>query len=366
MAEQERALVKPVLPAELELAATEDEAAPAQPQVSKPPSQEVDDALPGPLLSVDTENLTAKADTVPRTPKKPASRQLRRAKALERARQKRRRLLWWWGGITGGLLLLLLGVLGWTFTPRKTQEVTPVPPSRPPLFVSHSGKHGTPTFGEAFSKAEDKDHINNAGRPPFRTISEAISKAEDKDQIVVLDDVEEQLELTDSKKDLLVEAAPGKTLVWRFPRNVASGTQLVLLNNVSHLRIRGFTFDGSNRVDRILTISGNSPGLRLQDVHLRGFRYFAIFMANAAGTADQPITFDHVQALTSEKKEAAVTLWADERVASPKINQHILFSDCRFDGSFKNPVLVFGDTSLVKDLVFRHTRPPVVFTKQTH
>jgi hypothetical protein len=310
--------------------------------MSKPPSQELEEPFPSPPLAADTEDLTAKADTVARTPKKSSARRLRKARALEQARQRRQRLLWWCGGITVGALFILLGVLGWSLMPRRTSAVVPAPPSRPELFVSHSGKQG------------------------FRTVSEAISKADDKDRIVVLDDVEEQLELTASKKDLLIEPAPGKTLVWRFPRNVASGTQLLLLNSVSHLQIRGFTFDGCNRVDRILTISGNSPGLKLQDLQMRGFRYFGILMANAAGTPDKPITFDHVQAPTSEKKEAAVTLLADPRVVSPKFNEHILFNDCRFDGPYKNPVVVLGDTSLVKDVIFQHTRPPVVLTKETH
>ena len=53
-------------------------------------------------------------------------------------------------------------------------------------------------------------------------------------------------------------------------------------------------------------------------------------------------------------------------MTSPKINQHIVFEDCRFDGPYKNPVLLFGDTSVLKDVVFRHTRPPVVLIKETH
>ena len=216
IAEQERAAVKPVLPTELELTAVEDDEAAAQPQVSELPSQELDEPLPWPPAA-DTENLTAKADTVPRTPKKPAARRLRKAKALERARQERRRLLWWWGGITGGVLLVLTGILVWILSPHKAPEAAPGPISRPPLFVSHSGKQAPRTNTEAFSKAGDKDHVSPSGQQVFRTISEAISKAEDKDHIVALDDVEEQLELTGSAKDLVIEPAPGKSLVCAFP-----------------------------------------------------------------------------------------------------------------------------------------------------
>jgi serine/threonine protein kinase len=360
MAEPEKPAVKPLLPAELELAVVEDEEAREQPQASKPPSQEPDDPVPWPAPAADTEKLTAKADTVPHGPKKPAARRLRKARALERARQKRQRLLWWSGGVTGGVLLVIASVLGWALMPRRIADVIPAPISRPPLFVSHSGKPVVPSMSDATNKADDKNHVSQSGRLVFRTISEAIGKAEDKDHIVALDDVEEQLDLTASRKDLVIEPAPGKALVWRFPRNVASASQLLSLSGVGHLRIRGFTFDGGNHVDRIMTVTGDSPGLRLEDIHLRGFRYFGIVMANAAGTPGEPITFDHVQAPTSEKKEAAVTILAEAGV------RHIVFNDCRFDGPYKNLVLVLGDSSLVKDVVFQHTRPPVVLTKETH
>lgn len=368
IAGQERAAIKPVLPAELQLASADDEEPVAQPQVTEQPGQDVDEPLPWPPVAADTENLTAKADTNPHTPKKPASRRLRKARALERARLKRQRIMWWSGGVTVGLLLVLAGFLVWMAVPRKPLEVVPTPITRPPLFVSHSGKDVSRAISEVMGKGSDKEHTSYPATQPFRTISEAISRANDKDRIVALDDVEEQLELTGSEKELVIEPAPGKTLIWRFPRNVASGTQLLALNGVRHLRIRGFTFDGSNRVDRIVTITGSSPGLKLQDVHLRGFRYSAIVMANAAGTPHEPITFDHVhvQAPASERKEAAVMLLADARVASPKVNDHITFDDCRFDGLYKNPVLLVGDTSVAKDVVFQHTRPPVVLTKDTH
>jgi serine/threonine protein kinase len=341
MAEAVRAAAKPVLPAELKLAATEDEEVRTQAQPRPVPSAEEEDASPWTPPAAETENLTAKADTDIHSRKDTAARRLRKARALERAREKRRRMLWWCGGITGSVLLVCTGVLVWALAAHRKTETNPLPVSRPPLFVSHTGKQG------------------------FRTISEAIRTAQDEDHIVALDDVEEQLELTDSKKELVIEPAPGKTVVWRFPRNFASGVQLLALNNVGHLRIRGFTFEGSNRVDRIMTITGHSPGLTLEDVHLRGFRYSAIVMSNAAGTANEPITFDRVQARTSEKKQAAVMLLADTRLSSPRVNEHITFKDCHFDGPAKDPVQLLGGPAIVKDIAFLRTKPPDL-VKETH
>src|SRR5207244_9398671 len=101
------------------------------------------------------------------------------------------------------------------------------------------------------------------------------------------EDIEEALELTDSKKELVIETPQGKSVVWRFPRSEASG---LFLNGVGNLRVRGFTFDGRNMVDQILLVTGQCPGLAFEDVQLRGFRNYGIVAVNCAGKKHQPVT----------------------------------------------------------------------------
>jgi hypothetical protein len=240
--------------------------------------------------------------------------------------------------VVGGACFLSIGLLVWAVASGKRHKVDEPPPASPPqLLVSHSGKANA-----------------------FRSIGDAIRKAKDRDHILVLDNVEEQLELTDSKKELVIETPPGKAIVWRFPRNIASGKEMLLLNGVSHLRIKGFTLDGRNLVDQVVRITGHSPGLTLEDVHLRGFRYFAILLANCAGKTDEPVSLIRVQAPAADKREAALAFAASTAVSSPRINQHIAVKDCHFDGPYKAPVLLIGDNSVIKDVVFSDQNKPTV------
>jgi serine/threonine protein kinase len=321
-----------IVPAELKLAEPQDSEASAQPAAYALPSQK-EDPLPWVSLAMETENPAAKADTDPHTPKKPVSRRQRRSKVSAHTKHKRQQHWWWWGSMGGTAFVVLVGILVWAIVLGKKPKAIDQPATPPPLIVSRSGQENT-----------------------LRTVSEAIRKAKDKDHILVLDDIEEQLELTGSNKELVLEANPGKSVVWRFPRSVASGKELVFLNGVGNLRIRGFTFDGRNYVDQILFITGHCPGLTLEDIQLRRFRNYGILMANCAGSKEKPVSLLGVQAPTTREKEAAIAFTLNARVASPKLNEHILVQDCRFDGPYKTPVRL-SDASVIKDVVFRQNTP---------
>jgi serine/threonine protein kinase len=329
-----------ILPTELELADSVEEPAPLpEARILPGPKPDSSPCIKFAGVAGDTEDLTAKADTE-RPLKKPASSRRRRIKAAAHAKHRQHQPWWLWGSIGGGIAVVFVGTLvAIVLTGEKHKGNAPQVPEPPPaLLVSPSGQ------GNAFP-----------------SVSDAIRKAKDKDHIIVADDIEEQLELTGSNKELLIEAKPGKAVVWRFPRSVASGRALVTLNGVGHLRIRGLTLDGRGRVDQVILIAGLSPGLTLEDIHLRGFRYRGILMANAAGTNAAPIAIHRVQAPTTESREAAIAFAVNPVVTSPKINQHIIVSECRFDGPYKTPVMQLGDTSVIKDVEFKENQPAHLF-----
>jgi serine/threonine protein kinase len=309
-------LSAPLLPAELTLSEPPDDEAAGSPAPVAPPIQQ-EEASPCVDLAPDTETFAAKVDTTPTRPKKAATHRPSRAKALARIKQRQRQRIWLWGGVAGAASCVVLGVLVWVVASSGKQQVVEQPTAPPALFVSHSAR-------------------GNA----FRTVGEAIQQAKDRDHIVVLDDIEEQLDLTSLKKELVIETSPGKSVVWRFPRSFASAKELLWLNGVGNLTIQGITFDGLNRVDQIMRITGHSPGLTLEDIHLRGFRNYAILVVNAAGTNERPVALVRLKAPTAEKKEAAL--------AFAQINQHIQVCDPRFDGPYKTPVLLMGDPSGIK------------------
>jgi hypothetical protein len=316
----------PIVPAELGLAEPLENEVSGQPAPALPIEKE--DSVPWIELAADTENHIAKANTDPLPPKKPVVRQPRPRKALAHAKHKGRP--WWWvGGIGGGMLVALIGILVWRVSPGRVHKEAESPTTRPPLLVSRSGQ-------------------DNA----FRTLHDALRSAQDGDHIVVAEDIDEQLELLQSKKNLVIEAKPGKPIVWRAARTEPS---IVFLNGVGNLRIRGFTFDGRDLVDQILLITGHSPGLTLEDIQLRGFRKYGIVVANASGKKHEPVAFIRVQAPTRTPKEAAIAFAADPKL-SPKTNEHFVIKESRFDGPYVTAVRL-SDPSVVRDVVFSQNTP---------
>src|SRR5579871_642343 len=192
-AQKPAAAAEPIVPAEIGLAEPLENDVPVS-QASAPPPIEQEDSVPWVELAPETENLTAKANTDPHPPKKPASRRPRRSKAMVHAKPKTQQ--WWWlGGIGGAILLALAGILVWRLSSGRTHKDADALAERPPLFVSHTGSENA-----------------------FRTVKEALEAAKDKDHIILSDPViTERLELTGSKKEVVIEAKPGRTVVWQFP-----------------------------------------------------------------------------------------------------------------------------------------------------
>lgn len=317
----------PIVPAELELVEPLENEVTVQP--AAPPANVREESVPWVALAAETEDLTGKANTDPHPPKKSAVRRPRRTKVM--AKRKERQQWWWLGGILGGVLFVsLIGILVWRLSSGRTHKETGELATERQLFVSRSGQENA-----------------------MRSVSEAIRMAQDKDHIIVLDDIEEQLELTGSKKELVIEAKPGKSIVWRFPRSEASG---IVLNNVANLRIRGFTFDGGNFVDQILLLIGHCPGLTLEEVHLRGFRNHGIVVVNCAGGKHQPVALLRVRTSTAVNKDAAIAFIANPKVGGPKVNEHFIIKDCKFDGPYTTPIRG-TDPSVIKDVAFSQNTP---------
>jgi serine/threonine protein kinase len=318
----------PIVPAELELVEPLDSVESVQPSPATAPIDK-EDSLPCVELALDTEDLKAKANTEPHAPKKVAAHRPRRSKVSVHSKHQGGKHRWWLGGIVGGVLCVLVAVLGWRLSAGRTHKEVDPAPARPPLVVSRSADHA------------------------FRTVREALRVAEDKDRIEVRDDIEERLELISSKKELVLEPEPGRIVSWRFPGSEASG---IVLNGVGNLRIRGFTFDGRNLVDQIMLITGHCPGLTLEDIQLRGFRRCGILIANGAGRSSDPVTLVRVHAPTKERKEAAIAFITNPSIDGPRINEHFVIKESKFDGPYATPVRL-SDPSAIRDVVFSQNTP---------
>jgi serine/threonine protein kinase len=146
------------------------------------------------------------------------------------------------------------------------------------------------------------------GQRQFRTIADALkSKDLQRGDVIQINDErhEEQLQVAAKlaqryPADLTIQAAPGKNVVWYNSvksRLDAPVIYVVGLGAANSLRIQGpnLTIDGAldadAKLDTLVDISGDAPGLTFDKVKFKGFKKSAISLAGAQGTAERPIRF---------------------------------------------------------------------------
>ncbi len=280
------------------------------PATSALPDSE-EDSLPWEHLASDTDNPSAHADTIARAPKRPSAHWLRSVKAAPLTDLQRRQFWWIVGSVLAAVVVLAL-LIWWAFRGGDTADSSNKEEGAR-LYVSRSGR-------------------NNAST----TIGQALRRARPHDHIVVLDDIEELPDLN-SINDVSIEAGAGKTVVWRYPARGGEAKQFLYFNKAAGVRLSRLTFDGGNHVDEIILLSGRCPGLILEKVELRGFKRYGILIENCAGKIGNPVTLLGVTATTEQPKDAAIAFDLNPAV-TPKINQHIVIRDCKFDGPFKSGI----------------------------
>src|SRR5205823_84263 len=157
-----------------------------------------------------------------------------------------------------------------------------------------------------------------------------LRQAQPNDHVIVTDDrIEEQVSLT-GIHSVILESEPGKSVIWRCPEKPADSKHLLYLDNAEGVRVRGFTLDGGGRVDEIIEVFRECPGLILEDLRLRGFNHYGILAANCAGISGRQVKFLDLQITATKECEAALCFTAHENVTNPKVNQFVVVRNCRF------------------------------------
>jgi serine/threonine protein kinase len=274
-------------------------------------------------LAADTQDFMARADTVPRSSSLSVRRRSGEQLILGIFRSRRQVLI---AAIAGGILAAgFLGLVLFLLLRSGKDTGSPKPPehARAALVVSATGE--------------------------FKTLASALSRAKSGDRIVVESDLQEFLHVMEGKqfpKELTIEAAADKQIVWRFPEKARPSDSLVKLNNVEGLRLRGFTFDGQDRASNLISIWGTCPGSKLEDLHLLGFTGSALLVLNCQGRPDRPVSFLRLWITAKQPESTSVILDAKTNL-DPDVNQFLSFSDCRFEGTCKAAIRVDGPVAEV-------------------
>lgn len=247
------------------------------------------------------------------------------------------------GGSSAVLTILLLvllfllafgGAMFWLWPRQPVPEEKP-PEERPPTFVSAAG----------------------ADKSAKTSLSKALAEARSGDRIVLLDDViEEQVHLEGKRwtRDVIVEPSSDKsTVVWKLPRGGKPDRPLLALMRVEGLRIHNVTFDGDNQLQNLILLSGECPGVTLEEVQLRGVGKYGLRLMNCAGNGSRPITVTGLKAVASRPVEAAICFDTMPRL-EPAQNKHVVIRNCLFEGAFGDPVKLMGNP--VENVVIEGSR----------
>ncbi|MFL5243192.1 MAG: protein kinase domain-containing protein [Gemmataceae bacterium] len=193
------------------------------------------------------------------------------------------------------------------------------------------------------SKTSDNpgEHIVTVGGTgsQYQTLKAALQNAKPGDRIMVSGTIEEtgiKMDFAKSSlKNVSIEGSRGP-VTWRLPPADTQTKHLLYLENAEGLTIKGLTFDGGNRAEDIIVLTGRCAGLTLKDVTLQGFKEYACSIVNCAGEADKPVSLIDLTLLSSlpQKAKAPIHFTIQPQITNPKKNEHIKIQNCHIRGGY--------------------------------
>jgi hypothetical protein len=130
------------------------------------------------------------------------------------------------------------------------------------------------------------------GENSFPTLQLALSQAGSGDIIEIHDNIEEFELSVSAKRNVTIQAAEGKTIVWKCPPNVDKRNKLLTLSSsdasrIDDFRLKGIILDGGGRLESLVSLYGYIPGLTLEDVTFKGYLQQGIEVAGCWGDATE-------------------------------------------------------------------------------
>jgi len=277
-------------------------------------------------LSPDTEDLTAKADTAPRSGRKgrDSARKLAKESGTLLKPGSRKWLLI--TAVGGGVLLIAL-IVG--------------------LYLAFSGGSTASNSTEPSATPAATTHIVMKGTG-VELVADALKKARAGDRILVREPSgiheEGQLRLDGDRKlpkNLTVYADPDRPVTWRLPATAPNKDFLLEIANTEGLQLRGFTFDGQGQSGDLIRLRGVCPGTTIENLQLQGFRNRAVYVLNCEGKSEAPVSLSSLQATTAAPVIAEAGLYFETRKNwTPFHTLNVVVRDCSFEGPYSQaPIL---------------------------
>jgi hypothetical protein len=289
-------------------------------QTIKESAPPVEEAVAWERVAEEMQEATASANTAPTD-----ARRISRSSALRpsiqayRARERRRLMLVM--GIVAAVAIFALGVVLFLALRGDNGKSGSGKSGLQPgtIFVSFKGKEGAvSSLGEAFRKAKQGDHIVVSDGP-------------------IVEEVKYIAGNIGLPKNLTLEPEPGAPVPveWRLRSNIKDAPFLLTISHVDGLTLRGFTFDGGDRVKDLLTITGICPGLTIEDIKLKNFLHAGVAITNCQGTAERPVTIRRVHFALSKPADFGFVFDINQQIKAISVNQHIRISNVTLDAGMK-------------------------------
>jgi hypothetical protein len=226
----------------------------------------------------------------------------------------------WVVGIVSSIVLalvLVIALLAWLFgsKPDKKQAV----PREPILLrVNRLGSDGAHSSISLALKS-----LSPRSRQPARIVLE--EDIAESDVLVTLPNV-------------TIEAETGKKITWRCPKNAKPGSKILMVSKAPGFRLKNVTLDGEDRIETLVNLSHHCPALILEDLILRGFQKYAIWITNCEGGEDfnQHVLIQRDQFVSTKPEQTDIffsieKLWQD---VIP-VNKFFIVRDCTWGQGVK-------------------------------
>lgn len=316
-------------------------AAVAAPSVTQTAAAE-DSAQVWSQITSETQSPVAADTAVSRPVYKPPSTtvhlsksQRQRFASLQRGNRK---WLWIGGAVAAALIALAIIVAAashWNRDQNAGQPPPAPPEAKPTVWVVDAA---APVQGSSVQK-----------------IYQALAKAKPGDRILVRNDIRELWKIDWKRvKGISIEsdAPAGKPLTWRLPAEIKAQKSILDLTEAEEIKIKGFIFDGENKVDHGIYMAFRCPGVVVEDVHFANCVKSGVMLSNAVGESTRPISFRRVRVQGHAKALAGITLFARPNF-TPSLTQFVQIEDCVFDGPAATALTIDGP---VDDIVFDGNR----------
>ena len=187
----------------------------------------------------------------------------------------------------------------------------------------------------------------------YRTVREALRHAKSGDLIVVQKDShEEHLTLDETTpQNITIEgrSPSGKPVQWLPVPKTGPAIPLMKVSNGAGICLRRFVLDGQKQVRNLVVLTGNCPGVTVEEIEFQNFLFSAIRFIDCVGTEKQPVTLTRLRAVGGEKCDVALHFETRGGGGS----EYCQVRDCRFEGPYKAMVRL---VSPLKETQFERNR----------